>query len=87
MSDYDRLHRKKECPPAQMLVEETILHIDSCGGIKAYRGTLPGNQRWTHFWIHRNNGSYVFRFENTEHWTQRKVEECLWALHTFQFRG
>lgn len=74
-------------PPPEMHVDETILNIDSCGGIKAYQGTLPGNERWTHFWIHRNNGSYLFRFENTEHWTQRKIEECLWALHTFQFRG
>lgn len=74
-------------PPPEMYVEETVLHIDSCGGITAYQGTLPGNERWTHFWIHRNNGSYLFRFENTEHWTERKVEECLWALHTFQFRG
>ena len=75
-------------PPEDMTVEETSLHIDSYGGAHpAYRGTMPGDQRWSCLWIDRNNGSYVFRFENTEHWTDRKVEECLWALHTFQFRG
>ncbi|MBP3684297.1 MAG: M56 family metallopeptidase [Oscillospiraceae bacterium] len=75
-------------PPEGMTVEEDILQIDSYGGgHPAYRGTLPGEDHWTYFWIHRKNGSYVFRFENTEHWGQRKIEECLWTLHTIQFRG
>lgn len=75
-------------PPEEMRVEETTLHIDAYGGAHpAYRGTMPGDERWSYLWIHRKNGSYVFRFENTEHWTERKVAECLWALHTFQFRG
>lgn len=74
-------------PPEDMTVEDDILHIDSYGSHPAKRGILPGDDRWTYFWIDRKNGSYVFRFENTEHWTDRKIEECLWALHTIQFRG
>lgn len=75
-------------PPEGMTVEETGLHIDAYGGEHpAYRGTLPGDDRWTYLWIDRKNGSYVFRFENTEHWDQRRIVESLWALHTFQFRG
>lgn len=75
-------------PPEEMTVEETILHITAYGGAHpAYRGTLPGHDRWTYLWFNRNHGSYVFRFENTDHWTERKVEECLWALSSFQFRG
>lgn len=74
-------------PPEGMTVEEDILHIDSTGAHPAKRGTLPGDDRWSYLWIDRKNGSYVFRFENTEHWDIRRIEECVWALHTFQFRG
>ena len=75
-------------PPAGMILEEDELHIDSYGGAHpAKRGTLPGDDHWTYLWIDRKHGSYVFRFENTEHWSQRKIEECLWTLHTIQFRG
>jgi len=85
---YVEYHEGFYQPPEGMTVEETILHIDAYGGgHPAYQGTMSGNDHWTYFWINRNHGSYVFRFENTEHWTERKVEECLWALHTFQFRG
>ena len=73
--------------PEGMTVEEDTLYLDSRGGIPAKRGTLPGDDHWTYLWIDRNNGSYVFRFENTESWGQRRVEECLWALRTLQFRG
>lgn len=84
---YVEYHEGFFQPPEGLQIEETVLHITSCGGHPAYSGTLPGAERWSYFWINRNHGSYVFRFENTDHWTDRKVEECLWALSSFQFRG
>ena len=75
-------------PPEGMIVEEDELHIQSYGGAHpAKRGTLPGDNHWSYFWIDRKHGSYVFRFENTEHWGQRKIEECLWTLHTILFQS
>ena len=70
-------------PEESMTVEEVKLGYG--GAYTGYTGNLPGEDRWTYLWIHREFGSYVFRCENTDHWNERKMECVLTEIGEIQF--
>lgn len=64
-------------PGEDVTVEETELAYYD-GHYDGFTGTLPGEERFTWLWTNREHGSYVFRFENTQNWTNFQLE---WAVN------
>ena len=76
-------------PPEDMEVEQIRLYRPDNSYYEAFQGTQPGAETWSWLWIHCKAGSFVFRFQDTEHWHQEFISAACSQIGeiTFQTYG